>query len=107
MLYGIEFDGVNRTNEERHQLRQARAKPIIDKLHEWFLAKRHKVNNGTATARAMDDSLKRWAALIRYLDDGAIPIDNNWVENQIRNWALGRHHVPRRSKSFKSGTRTI
>jgi len=34
--------------------------------------------------------LKRWLALKRYLDDGAIPIDNNWIENQIRPWALGR-----------------
>ncbi|PYC04926.1 transposase domain-containing protein, partial [Pseudomonas sp. MB-090624] len=25
-----------------------------------------------------------------YLDDGAVPIDNNQVENQIRPWALGR-----------------
>lgn len=33
---------------------------------------------------------KRWAALVRYLDDGNLPIDNNWVENQIRPWALGR-----------------
>src|SRR5690606_13498131 len=33
---------------------------------------------------------KRWEALIRYLDDGRMPIDNNWVENQIRPWALGR-----------------
>nr|WP_273864429.1 transposase [Pseudomonas sp. B3G-3] len=24
-----------------------------------------------------------------YLDDGAVPIDNNWPENQIRAWALG------------------
>lgn len=29
-------------------------------------------------------------ALTRYLDDGAVPIDNNWVENQIRPWAIGR-----------------
>lgn len=35
-------------------------------------------------------ALKRWAALSRYLDDGAVPIDNNWAENQIRPWALGR-----------------
>jgi hypothetical protein len=31
-------------------------------------------------------------ALTRYLDDGAVPIDNNWVENQIRPRALGRSH---------------
>ena len=24
------------------------------------------------------------------LDDGAVPIDNNWAENEIRPWALGR-----------------
>ena len=40
--------------------------------------------------KAIDYSLKRWHALIRYLEDGAIPIDNNRVENQIRPWALGR-----------------
>ncbi|HIF7590844.1 TPA: IS66 family transposase, partial [Klebsiella pneumoniae] len=37
-----------------------------------------------------DYSLKRWLALTRYLEDGAVPIDNNQVENQIRPWALGR-----------------
>jgi hypothetical protein len=29
-------------------------------------------------------------ALTRYIDDGNLPIDNNWVENQIRPIALGR-----------------
>lgn len=40
--------------------------------------------------KALDYSLKRWAALRRYLDDGTVPIDNNHIENQIRPWALGR-----------------
>jgi hypothetical protein len=43
-----------------------------------------------ATARAIDYSLKRWVALTRFIDDGDLPIDNNWVENQIRPIALGR-----------------
>ena len=34
-------------------------------------------------------SLKRWAALARYLNDGDLPIDNNWVENQVRPIAIG------------------
>jgi len=29
-------------------------------------------------------------ALTRYLDDGNLPCDNNWVENQIRPIAIGR-----------------
>jgi hypothetical protein len=59
-------------------------------LHQWMLIHRQKVPDGSGTARALDYSLKRWTALTRYLDDGAVPIDNNWVENQIRPWALGR-----------------
>jgi len=34
--------------------------------------------------------LGRWAALIRYIDDGELPIDNNHIENRIRPVALGR-----------------
>ena len=48
------------------------------------------VPNGSATARAIDYSLKRWVALTNYLSDGQVPIDNNWIENQIRPIALGR-----------------
>ncbi|MNF79595.1 Transposase IS66 family protein [compost metagenome] len=55
-----------------------------------MLAQRDLVPEGSATAKALDYSLKRWVALTRYLDDGAVPIDNNPVENTIRPWALGR-----------------
>lgn len=41
-------------------------------------------------AKALDYSLTPWVALARYADDGAVPIDKNWVENQIRSWVLGR-----------------
>ena len=45
---------------------------------------------GSATAKALDYSLGQWEALTRHLDDGHLPPDNNWVENQIRPIALGR-----------------
>ncbi len=45
---------------------------------------------GSATAKAMDYSLRRWPALTLFLGDAQVPIDNNWVENQIRPVALGR-----------------
>jgi transposase len=38
----------------------------------------------------LDYSLKRWEALTRYINDGNVPIDNHWVGNQIRPWAVGR-----------------
>lgn len=64
--------------------------PISKTLHEWILAQCDLVPNGSATAKALDYSLERWVALACYLDDGAVPIDNNQVENQIEPWALGR-----------------
>jgi hypothetical protein len=78
------------SHEDRWRVRQEKAAPIIKTLHGWMLAQRDLVPNGSATANALDYSLKRWVALTRYLDDGAVPIDNNQIENQIRPWALGR-----------------
>jgi len=50
------------------------------------------VPEGSATARAIDYSLKRWAALTRFVFDGRLPIDNNHIENQIRPIAIGRNN---------------
>lgn len=90
VLYEIEREAAQLSNDARQRLRQDRARPVIDKLHHWLIGQRQQVTHGTATAKAIDYSLKRWQALTRYLDDGRVPIDNNWVENQIRPWALGR-----------------
>jgi len=35
------------------------------------------VPEGATIAKALDYNLKRWIALTRYLDDGAVLIDNN------------------------------
>jgi hypothetical protein len=75
---------------ERKAIRQDKTKPIADALHQWLTQQRQKVPDGSATARAIDYSLKRWSALTRFVDDGELPIDNNWVENQIRPIAIGR-----------------
>ena len=54
------------------------------------MATRSQVPSSTATAKAIDYALKRWPALVRYCDDGRLPMDNNRIENLIRPWALGR-----------------
>jgi len=76
-LYAIERDAKTLHSTERWRLRQDKAKPIADKLHAWMLAQRLRVPDGSGTAKALDYSLKRWVALTRYLEDGAVPIDNN------------------------------
>jgi hypothetical protein len=89
-LYEVEREVRELEPGVRQRIRQEKAAPIIDALHTWMIAQRQLVPEGSAIAKALDYSLKRWIALTRYLDDGAVPIDNNWCENQIRPWALGR-----------------
>lgn len=75
---------------QRLAIRQAQAKPVADALHQWLLVQRQRVPSGGATFKAIEYSLNRWSALTHYLNDPRVPIDNNWVENQIRPVALGR-----------------
>jgi hypothetical protein len=89
-LYDIEREVKDLDAEERRRRRELDAKPVADTLHAWLIAQRQRVPDGSATAKAIDYSLGRWAALTRYLTDGTLPADNNRVENLIRPIALGR-----------------
>lgn len=90
VLYEIEGEIKDLEPDSGRRIRQEKAVPVMDALHAWMVAQRDIVHNGSAIGRALDHSRKRWAALSRYLDDGAVPIDNNWCGNQIRPWARGR-----------------
>ena len=90
LLYEIEHEVRDLKPDLRRRIRQEKAVPVMDALHAWMITQRLLVHDGSAISKALDYSLKRWTALSRYLDDGAVPIDNNWAENQIRPWALGR-----------------
>jgi len=72
------------------QIRQQKAKPVADKLYAWLQEKRLGTTKNASITKAIEYCLKRWQALTRYLEDGNLPIDNNWAENQMRPWALGR-----------------
>jgi len=89
-LYEVERQAQALSAEQRQRLRALESRPIVDKLHEWLLLQRSRATDGTAIVKAIDYSLGRWPALVRFLDDGTLPIDNNWVENRIRPIALGR-----------------
>lgn len=89
-LYEVEREAHLLESEDRRRLRQEKAMPITNNFRAWLEAQRVRVPDGSATAKAIDYSLGRWAALTRYLNDGDVPCDNNWVENQIRPIAIGR-----------------
>jgi transposase len=90
-LYDVEREVADANSQARLDARR-RSRPVADALHQWMHQQRQKIPHGSATARAIDYSLNRWVALTRFLDDGELPIDNNWVENRIRPIALGRQN---------------
>ena len=89
-LYELERQGALLDQQQRYQLRQDASTPLLKEFKAWLLNQRQQLMNADVTAKAMDYTLKRWAALTLHLTDARIPIDNNAVENAIRPLALGR-----------------
>ena len=89
-IYAVEAHARELDDEERKRLRQVSTQPILARFHEWLMLQRQRATDGTALANAIDYSLRRWAALTRFIDDGRLPPDNNTLENRIRPVALGR-----------------
>ena len=91
-VYDIEREVKELDTDMRLEIRQAKSKPVLDALQKWLLLQRQKVPDGSASAKAIDYSLRRWTAFTRFAGDGQLPVDNNWIENQIRPIAIGRNN---------------
>jgi hypothetical protein len=48
----------------------------------------------SALHKACAYSLNQWGALTRFLEDGALVLDNNLCEFQIRSLTIGRKELP-------------
>jgi transposase len=89
-LYGIEKDYKDANDLERFAARQQRSLPVLTELREWLDKTRPAVVPGSALGRALSYMHDYWAKLIRYVERGDLPIDNNRVENSIRPFVIGR-----------------
>jgi hypothetical protein len=89
-LYRIEEEIRGRPPDERRSVRQARTKPLLESLRQWFETTLSKLSRKSDTTAAIRYALTRWDALTRFVDDGGIEIDNNAAERSLRDVALGR-----------------
>jgi hypothetical protein len=89
-LYRIERELKALTPEARYQARQHQARPVLDELRAWLDQSLPQVAPQSATGKALNYLHNQWDKLVRYLDDGRLPIDNNRTENAIRPFVLGR-----------------
>jgi transposase len=89
-MYQIEEQIRGQSPEQRRAVRQARAGPLLDDLYRFLIDAIRLLPKKSELASAIRYALSRWAALIRYRDDGRIEIDNSAAERALRAVALGR-----------------
>lgn len=91
-IYKIEKE-ANENNlscEKRFNLRNEKAKPILEAFKIWLDTYLTKTPMQSKIHDAIRYTLSNWEYLTNYLKDGRIEIDNNLIENAIRPFALGR-----------------
>jgi transposase len=84
VLAGSDADAV------RQQLRQEKSLPVVTALRQWLEDEMPKVLPKSPMGQAIAYALRHWQALVRYLDDGFLDIDNNAAELTLRHIAIGR-----------------
>jgi transposase len=89
-LYGIEEQVRGKPIEVRREVRQSRARPLLDDFRAWLEKSLRQLSPKSETAAAIRYALSRWRALTRYIDDGLLEVDNNAAERALRCVALGR-----------------
>lgn len=76
--------------EDVVRMRQEEAVPILSRMKSWLDHQVLSALPSSALGKAITYSLNNWEALNNYLLDGALRIDNNLCEQQMKMFATGR-----------------
>jgi len=89
-LYTIERQAQDRTMAERLALRQKESVPLLAELHQRLLSWKEQLLPRHPMAEALHYALSQWNELNVFVTDGAIPIDNNVSEREMKRVVLTR-----------------
>jgi transposase len=89
-IYDVERSIRGRDPNERLEVRMHSSKQLVENLFISFKKNYSKLPQKSATAKAIAYALNNEMALMRFLSDGKIEIDNNTAERAMRVIALGR-----------------
>jgi transposase len=71
-------------------LRQEKSKPILEKFKAWVDDLLPGTPPNSALGKALGYTSRQWPKLVRHLDHAEMPVDNNYIERQIKSYATGR-----------------
>jgi transposase len=89
-LYELERAAKDFSDEQRLQMRQDLAVPILGQFQAWLTAQRPEVLPKSPMGEAVGYALNNWEALRRYTEAGFLAIDNNVSEREMKRIAIGR-----------------
>jgi transposase len=89
-LYAVEEQAKGKTNEDRLCLRQSQSQPILLRLREKLWAWKERLLPKHPMAEAINYTLNQWNELNVYTGDGAVLIDNNESEREMKRICLNR-----------------
>jgi transposase len=93
-LYKVEAD-ARRDHLDAQALQQRRklhSVPVLEQIEALALQHLHGVLPGSLLGKALHYLTAQWPKLVRYVDGGRYPIDNNPCENAIRPFVVGRRN---------------
>jgi transposase len=89
-LYQIERQAERMTTEERLALRQKESAPLLAELRQRLLTWKEQLLPRHPMAEAIHYALSQWNELNVFVRDGAIPLDNNVSEREMKRIVLTR-----------------
>ena len=89
-LYKIEVQIKEAKIAERFKQRQAEAPKVLDQLKEIIDENENRHPPKGLLGKAFTYAKNQWPFMMNYLKDGRLSIDNNFTENRIRPFAIGR-----------------
>ncbi len=89
-LYAVEREAKEASVEERLRLRQERSAPVLAELREKLLIWKEQLLPKHPMAEAVGYALAQWKELNVFCTDGAVAIDNNISEREMKRVVLNR-----------------
>jgi transposase len=89
-LFRIERSLGGAPRKKREKIRQKRSQPIVDRFFSWCDAEASSVLDDTSISDGIRYARNQRVGLMRFLEDGRLPIHNNWSELELRRQAVGR-----------------
>lgn len=89
-LFLIEDELQDLSDEDRHEQRQLRVRPLLENFKVWLDEQLESLRPKHELRGAIEYMTKRWECFEQFLESGAIPIHNNATEQAVKVAVMGK-----------------